>query len=152
MVSDDLNKKSNNGIKLDIVTTEQVVFSGLVNYIAVPGIDGELGILPHHSALITMLKPGELKIRRENEEICVAVGGGFVDISPERVIVLADIAERDDDIDMQKAEEAIHRARQVLLDRQTSAGDRATIEASLRLEITRLNIAEKRKKKKKKIN
>jgi F-type H+-transporting ATPase subunit epsilon len=152
MVSDDLNIKSNNGIKLDIVTTEQIVFSGLVNYIAVPGIDGELGILPHHSALITMLKPGKLKIRRENEEICVAVGGGFIDIRPERVIVLADIAERDDYIDMQKAEEAIHRARQVLLDRQTSAGDKATIEASLRLEITRLNIAEKRKKKKKKIN
>jgi F-type H+-transporting ATPase subunit epsilon len=142
---------SNKGINLDIVTPEKLVFSGNVDYVSVPGVDGELGILPHHSPLITMLQPGELRIRKENEEVCLAVGGGYLEVKPDRIIILADIAERDDLIDVQRAEEAKRRAEEALASGQVSAVDRSAVEASLRIELARLKLVEKRKKKQKKI-
>jgi F-type H+-transporting ATPase subunit epsilon len=142
---------SNKGINLDIVTPEKLVFSGNVDYVSVPGVDGELGILPHHSPLITMLQPGELRIRKENEEVSLAVGGGYLEVKPDRIIILADIAERDDLIDVQKAEEAKRRAEEALASGQVSAVDRSAVEASLRIELARLKLIEKRKKKQKKI-
>jgi F-type H+-transporting ATPase subunit epsilon len=142
---------SNKGIKLDIVTPEKLVFSGSVDYVSVPGVDGELGILPHHSPLITMLQPGELRIRYENEEISLAVGGGYLEVKPDRIIILADIAERDDSIDAQKAEEAKRRAEEALASGQVSVVDKSAVETSLRIELARLKLVEKRKKKQKKI-
>jgi F-type H+-transporting ATPase subunit epsilon len=142
---------STNYLKLDIVTPEQSVFSGYVNYVAVPGVSGELGILPHHCALITMLKPGELRIRKGSDEIDVAIGGGFLEVRSDRIIVLADLAERDDSIDEQKVAEAKKRAEEVLEDVQISIIDKAEAEAALHFELARLNILEKRKRKRKKI-
>jgi F-type H+-transporting ATPase subunit epsilon len=139
------------GLNLDVVTPEKLVFSGLVDYVSVPGVDGELGILPYHCPLITMLQPGELRIRKENEEVSVAVGGGYLEVRQDRIIILADIAERDDSIDEQKAEEAKRQAERTLSGGQISAVDKSAVEASLRLELTRLKIIEKRKKKQKKI-
>lgn len=141
----------NKGINLDIVTPEKLVFSGKVDYVSVPGVDGELGILPHHSPLITILQPGELRIKLENEEVSLAVGGGYLEVKPDRIIILADIAERDDSIDAQKAEEAKRRAEQTLSSGQISAVDKSAVEASLRMELARLKLVEKRKKKQKKI-
>ncbi len=95
MVAEDQNIILSNWIKLDIVTPEQSIFSGRVKSVTAPGIEGELGIFPHHAPLITILKAGEKRIDRGNEKVCVAVGGGFLEVTPDHIIVLADIAERD---------------------------------------------------------
>jgi F-type H+-transporting ATPase subunit epsilon len=151
MVSEDSKTNTNNCIKLDVVTPDQLVFSDLVDYVTVPGIIGELGILPHHCPLITILQPGELRIKKDNEEICIAVGGGFVEVRPDRVIVLADAAEKDELIIEQKVQEAIERAKQASFNTQLSKDDKAAVESSLRFELARLKTLEKHKKKKKKL-
>lgn len=132
-------------IKLDVVTAEGVVFSEDVDVIVAPGIDGQLGILPHHAPLMTMLAPGELQIRKDGEEFSLAVSGGFLEVRPDRVIVLADTAERAEEIDAARAEEAKRRA-QEQLSQPLAAGDAARIEASLRRSMVRLKVAEKRRK------
>ena len=132
-------------IKLDIVTAERVVFSDDVEIIMAPGIDGELGILPNHSPLMTMLLPGELRLKKSGEEFSLAISGGFLEIRPDRVIVLADTAERAEEIDAARAEEAKLRA-QEQLSQPLTAGDAARIEASLRRSMVRLRVAEKRRK------
>jgi F-type H+-transporting ATPase subunit epsilon len=132
-------------IKLDIVTAERVVFSDDVEIIMAPGIDGELGILPSHSPLMTMLVPGELRLKRSGEEFSLAISGGFLEIRPDRVIVLADTAERAEEIDAARAEEAKRQA-QEQLSQPLAAGDAARIEASLRRSMIRLRVAEKRRK------
>jgi F-type H+-transporting ATPase subunit epsilon len=151
MVTESSPANSTHCLKLDIVTPEQSVFSGYVDYVAVPGVSGELGILPHHCPLITMLKPGELRIRKGSDEIYVAIGGGFLEVRSDRIIVLADLAERDELIDEQKVAEAKKRAEEALSIIQISVIDKAEAEAALRFELARLNIVEKRKRKRKKI-
>jgi len=132
-------------IKLDIVTAERVVFSDDVETIVAPGIDGELGILPSHAPLMTMLVPGELLVKRSGEEFSLAVSGGFLEIRPDRVIVLADTAERAEEIDAARAEEA-KRLAQEQLNQPLAVGDAARIEASLRRSLVRLRVAEKRRR------
>jgi F-type H+-transporting ATPase subunit epsilon len=132
-------------VKLDIVTAERVVFSDEVETILAPGIDGELGILPSHAPLMTMLVPGELLVKRSGEEFSLAISGGFLEIRPDRVIVLADTAERAEEIDAARAEEAKRRA-QEQLNQPLAEGDAARIEASLRRSLVRLRVAEKRRK------
>jgi F-type H+-transporting ATPase subunit epsilon len=133
-------------IKLDIVTAEKVVFSEEVDIVVVPGIGGELGILPHHTNLMTTLKAGELRIRRAGEEVYMAISGGYLEVRPDRVIILADTAERDDEIDLARAEEAKRRAQERLAHRTPDIDvDRA--EAALLRSMTRLRVAEKRRRK-----
>ncbi len=98
MTSQDQNIGVHIGFQLNIVTPEQLVFSDIVDYLAVPGVDGDLGILPHHSPLITLLKPGILRIRKGSEEVSMAVSGGFLEVNPGRVTILADITERDEKV------------------------------------------------------
>jgi len=98
-------------MQLDIVTAEGSVYSGEVNAISAPGIEGELGILSYHAPLLTLLQPGELRIQIKGEEdLYLAVGGGFLEVMSNGVIVLADTVERSDEIDEQRAEEAFKRA------------------------------------------
>ena len=132
-------------VKLDVVTAERVVFSEDVDGIVAPGIDGQLGILPHHAPLMTMLEPGELRIRKGGEEFSLAVSGGFLEVRPDRVIVLADTAERAEEIDAARAEEAKRRAEEQL-SLQLPQVDAARIEASLRRSMVRLKVAEKRRR------
>jgi F-type H+-transporting ATPase subunit epsilon len=148
MTTETSNLCSKRQIKLEIVTPERLIFSDLVDYVGAPGIDGELGILPLHCPLITILQPGELRIKKEEEEILVAIGGGFLEVRPERIIVLADLAERDELIDAQKAAEAKQHAEEALAD-TNSMIDKSEAEAALRFELARLKVVEKRKKKKK---
>jgi F-type H+-transporting ATPase subunit epsilon len=136
-------------LKLEIVTPENLVFSEWVDSLIAPGISGELCILPSHCPLITMLQPGELRIIKKGEELLLAIGGGFLEVKQNGIVILADIVERAENIDAQKAEEAKQRAEQRLSERQISAFDKAAAEAALRLELTRLRVAQKRKKKKK---
>lgn len=133
-------------IRLDIVTAEQSVYSEDVDMVVAPGIQGQLGILPNHTPLMTMLEPGELIVKKGGEESYMAVSGGFLEVRPDRVIVLADSAERVEEIDVARAEEARKRAEKRLEEKQVTEVDAARAEAALRRSLMRLRIAEKRRK------
>ena len=133
-------------IKLEIVTAERVVYSEDVQMVILPGIDGELGILPHHAPLLTLLKPGELRVKKDGEEIAMAVSGGFVEVRPDKVIVLADAAERAEEIDEARAEAARQRALAALAEKKADKVEFARMEAALKRSIARLKVAQRRKK------
>ena len=132
-------------IRLDIVTAERVVFSEDVDLVLAPGVEGQLGILPHHTPLMTMLQPGELRVRKGGEEFFLAISGGFLEVRPDRIIVLADAAERVEEIDVARAEEAKRRAQERLSQRAPDL-DVARTEAGLRRALARLEVVGRRKR------
>lgn len=136
-------------IKIDIVTAERVVYSEEVDTVIAPGVEGQLGILPHHAPLMTTLQAGELRVRKGGEEDSLAISGGFLEVRPDRVIVLADSAERAEEIDVTRAEAAKQRAEQRLADRRAPGLDSARCEAALQRSIARLTVAEKIKRRRK---
>ena len=99
-------------LQLDIVTAERLVSSEEVDVVVAPGIMGELAVLPRHAPLLTVLRPGELRVVRDGEGSYIAVSGGFMEVLGNRVTILADTAERADEIDMQRAEEALKLAQE----------------------------------------
>lgn len=131
-------------LQLDVVTAEQVVLSEEVDAVVAPGVMGQLGILPHHTPLMTMLEPGELLVRQGSEEYSLAITGGYLEVRPDRVIVLADAAERAEDISLERAEEARRRAQERL--QQHTGVDTLRAEAALRRSLIRLKVAQKRRK------
>jgi F-type H+-transporting ATPase subunit epsilon len=135
-------------IRLEIVTVERVVFSDEVDIVVVPGETGELSILPHHAPLMTTLSPGELIARKNNEEYCLAISGGFIEVRPDRIIVLADTAERAEEIDISRAEAAKKRAQEQLA-HPASAVESAAAEAALRRALARIEVVDRRKRRKK---
>lgn len=134
-------------MRLEIVTAEGTVFADDVNEVVAWGIEGQLGILPHHAPLMTMLQPGDLLIRKDNEEHYLAISGGFLEVRPDRVIILADACERAEEIDMERAEAARRRADEILKTRPPDV-DTAAAEAALRRSLARIKAAEKRRRKK----
>ena len=136
-------------LKIDIVTAERIVYSAEVDIVIAPGVEGQLGILPHHAPLMTILQAGELVVRKGAEEESLAISGGFLEVRPDRVIVLADQAERADEIDITRAETARKRAEERLKDRHAGGIDEARAEAALRRAMVRLNVAEKVKRRRK---
>jgi F-type H+-transporting ATPase subunit epsilon len=135
-------------LKIDIVTAERVVYAEDVDVLIAPGIEGQLGILPHHAPLMTILQAGELVVRKGGEEDSLAISGGFLEVRPDRVIVLADTAERAEEIDEARAEAAKKRAEERLATRQVGL-DEARCEAALRRAMARLTVAEKIKRRRK---
>lgn len=135
-------------IRLEVVTPERSVFSDDVDIVVAPGIEGELGILPHHTPLMTALKTGELRARRGSEEFLLCVAGGFMEVRPDRVIVLADTCERAEEIDLARAEEARRKAEQRMAEKYQPGFDAAESEAALHRAMARLAIAEKAKRRK----
>ena len=133
-------------IKLDIVTAERVVYSEDVDVVVAPGVEGQLGILPHHAPLMTTLQPGELVVRKGREEFFLAISGGFLEVRPDRIIILADAAERVEEIDVARAEEAKRRAEERLRER-TPELDTTRTEASLRRALLRLEVVGRRRRK-----
>lgn len=133
------------GLKLEIVTAESPVYSGEVDAIIAPGIMGQFTVLPHHAALMTILEPGELCLRAGGQETFMAISGGYLEVIDEKVIVLADAAERADDIDDARAEAAMKRA-QDQMKRPLSPAESAAAEAALRRSLARLRVSERRKK------
>ena len=99
-------------MRIDIVTAEKLVYSDEVSSVVAPGAEGQLGILPNHAPLLTSLKPGELKVSKEGEETNIAVSGGFLEVLKNVVTILADTAERAEDIDVERAEAALKRAQE----------------------------------------
>ncbi len=132
-------------IKLDIVTAERSVFSEEVDAVVAPGIEGQLGILPHHIPLMTTLQAGELRVKRGGEEFSLVISGGFLEVRPDRIIVLADAAERAEEIDLARAEEAKRRA-QEYIGHPAPEIDLAQAEASLRRALARLEVGQKRRR------
>jgi F-type H+-transporting ATPase subunit epsilon len=135
-------------LKIDIVTAERVVYSEDVDIIVAPGVEGQLGILPHHAPLMTILQAGELVVRRSGKEDSLAISGGFLEVRPDRVIVLADSAERAEEIDEARAEAAKKRAEERLAARHAGL-DEARCEAALQRAMARLTVAEKIKRRRK---
>jgi len=134
-------------VRLEVVTAEKLIYSGEVTAVIAPGVEGELGILPHHARLMTILQPGQLTIKKGPEEEFLVIGGGYLEVRPDKVIVLADTAERAEEIDVARAEEARKRAEQLLKEHAAPPQDLATAEAALRRELARLKVAEKRRRK-----
>ncbi len=133
-------------LKFEIVTAERLVYSDDVDIVIAPGVEGQLGILPGHAPLMTMLQPGELLVRKSGEEVAMFVSGGFLEVMGNRVTVLADVAERAEEIDVQRAEAARCRAED-RLKAHPSDMDLTLAEAALRRSLVRLKVAERRRKK-----
>ena len=136
------------GILLDIVTAERMVYSDNVDMVIAPGFEGQLGILPHHTPLMTTLLPGELRVKKGDEEVSLAISGGFLEVRPDRVVVLADAAERAEEIDVERAEEARKRARERLSQELEPGIDGTLAEAALRRSLARLRVAEMSRRRK----
>jgi F-type H+-transporting ATPase subunit epsilon len=132
-------------LKLEIVTAESPVFTGEVDSIVAPGTVGQFTILPHHAAFMTMLEAGELCLRMGGQETFMVVSGGFLEVMDDKVIVLADAAERADDIDAARAEEAKKRAQEQMR-RPLTGPELVVAEAALRRSLARLKVSERRKR------
>ncbi|OYT85661.1 MAG: F0F1 ATP synthase subunit epsilon [Burkholderiales bacterium PBB6] len=125
-------------IHVDVVSAEESIFSGEAKFVALPGENGELGILPKHTPLITRIKPGAVRIERaDGEEEFVFVAGGILEVQPGTVTVLADTAIRGRDLDEAKASEAKARAAEAMknaksdIDFAAAQGEFATMAAQL---------------------
>ena len=130
---------------LEIITAERQVFSDEVDMVVAPGIDGQLGILPRHAPLMTMLKPGELTVRKAGEEdMYVAVSGGFMEVLGNRVSILADACERSDEIDEERAQQAVQRAQERLASRSEDM-ELERVMASLRRAQVRVDLVRRRR-------
>ena len=135
-------------IKLDIVTVERLVYSDDVDMVVAPGSEGVLGILPRHAPVLTTLSPGELIVRKQGEdELSFAIGGGFMDVQPDKVTVLADAAERAEEIDINRAKAARERAENLLKSGGLSLDELARAEAAIRRAVVRMKLASKRSRK-----
>jgi F-type H+-transporting ATPase subunit epsilon len=132
-------------LQVEIVTAERSVLQETADMVVAPGAEGVLGILPRHAPMIALLKPGELRLKRGGEELAIAVAGGVMQVQPTRVVVLADAAERAEEIDEARAREAVERARQHMSevkDRHELAATEAAIERAT----VRLRVAERRRR------
>jgi F-type H+-transporting ATPase subunit epsilon len=133
------------GVPVRVVSVERSLFEDEVDgegrpFLVAEGVEGELGILPRHAPLLTTLRPGLLSIRNGPEETTLFVGGGFLEVLPDRVTVLADVAERADEISEEAAEEARQRARERLAGR-LSAAEEAEMTQVLEMAEARLRLA-----------
>jgi F-type H+-transporting ATPase subunit epsilon len=127
-------------IRCEIVSQDRTVYQGEADMVVLPGTDGEMGILPHHAPVLTTLKYGIIKVRLQGQETVFTVAGGFAEIQPDQVIVMADAAENIEEIDIARAEAARQRV-QELLEKGVPADTDAylTMEAALRRSNLRLD-------------
>jgi F-type H+-transporting ATPase subunit epsilon len=126
---------------VEVVTAERELYSGEADVVIAPGSEGELGILPRHAALLTTLKVGQLLIRLGGAEEPLFVSGGFLEVSNNSVTVLAETAERAEEIDQARAEAARRRAQEHLQQAQSDV-ERAELVGALERAVARLRVAE----------
>ena len=130
---------------LEIVTPERLAYSDTVDAVNLPGIEGELGVLPHHAPLVSMLGVGELRIRKGGVEEAFAIVGGFLQVRPDKVVVMAETADMASEIDLEKAQEARRAAEQALEGwARTDAVDLSAARAALQHALLRIRVAERR--------
>jgi len=131
-------------ILLEIVTPERLAYSDTVDAVVLPGSEGELGVLPHHAPLLTMLGVGELRIRKSGAEESFAIVGGFLQVRPDRVVVMAETADMASEIDLEKAQQARRDAEQALESGYTEGADLSAARAALQQALLRIRVAERR--------
>ena len=130
-------------IRLEIVTPERLVYQDDVDAVAVPGIEGELGVLPHHAPLVTTLGLGELRIRKSGVEEHFAIVGGFLQVRPDRVVVMAETADMASEIDLEAAQEARRDAERALEVGDQEGADLAAARVALQSALLRIRVAER---------
>ena len=134
-------------IQCDIITQERIVFSGQVDAVNLPGTEGRMGILPNHSPLLSTLDFGEVMVRTAGHEDYFAIGGGFVEIQPDHVTILADSAEQADEIDLERAERARVMAEEIMRTGVKDDPDRiAAVRASLLRAQARTEVGRRRRR------
>lgn len=131
-------------IQLEIVTPERLAYSDAVDAVVLPGSEGELGVLPHHAPLLTMLGTGELRIRKGGQEESFAIIGGFLQVKPDRVVVMAETADMASEIDLERANEARREAEKALESGFHEGADLAVARAALQQALLRIRVAERR--------
>ena len=132
-------------LRLEIVTPEEIMYSGEVEMITLSGVVGEMGILPHHVPLMTKLVPGEITVRIDGRDFFIATGEGLIEVTPNRVAVLTDLAVAADRIDEAKAEEARRRA-EARLREKLSDEEVASVNASLARSLAQLRVKRRQHK------
>ena len=131
-------------LQLEIVSPERRVYDDEVDMVIVPGRNGQLGILPRHTRLISSLGVGELRIKKGGTEQSMLISGGFVEVRPDKVIVMADLAEHSEEIDEARAAEARKQA-QAELEQAKDPVDIARVRAALQTALMRERIATRRR-------
>ncbi|MCX6964230.1 MAG: ATP synthase F1 subunit epsilon [Verrucomicrobia bacterium] len=131
-------------VRLEIVTPEAKTFSDNVDSVVIPGVEGELGVLPMHAPMMTLLEPGELRVMKNGEETRLAVGEGFVEITQEKIAVLTDMAVKESDIDEAAADEAIRRAEEAMRGERMSDEEQATTKAALMRSLALIKVKRRR--------
>ena len=131
-------------LRLEIVTPEGTVYSEDVEMVTLPGIAGQMGILPRHVPLIAQMVPGEMIVRKDGREVFVATGEGLIEVTGNRVAILTDLAIPADRIDEAKAEEARQRA-EARLREKLSAEELAAVNASLTRSLVQLHVKRRRR-------
>ena len=131
-------------LHLEIVTPERLAYEDDVDMVLVPGAEGELGILPHHTPLVSLLGVGELRIRKGGEEESFAIAGGFLQVRPDKVVVMAETADMASEIDLEKANEARREAERALEAGYHEGADLAVARAQLQQALLRIRVAERR--------
>jgi F-type H+-transporting ATPase subunit epsilon len=135
-------------LRVQIVTAEREVFAeDTVDMVVAPGSEGVLGILPRHAPLLTTLQPGVIRIKHGESEEAMAVSGGFLQVARDHVLILADTAERAEELDEARAEEARRRAREAI-EQAVNSGQRLQAEAArvaLRRAEVRITLARRRR-------
>jgi F-type H+-transporting ATPase subunit epsilon len=129
---------------LEIVTPEKLAYQGEVDSVQLPGSEGELGVLPHHAPLVSTLGAGELRLRTGGEDEFFAIVGGFLQVLPDKVVVMAETADIASEIDLEKAQEARRQAEQALESGFVEGADLAAARASLQTALLRIRVAERR--------
>ena len=131
-------------LQLEIVTPERQVYSDTVDSVQVPGSEGELGVLPHHAPLVSTVGVGELRFRKDGVEESFAIVGGFLQVRPDKVVVLAETADMASEIDLEKAQEARREAERALETSYSEGADLAAARAALQQALLRIRVAERR--------
>ncbi len=131
-------------IQLEIVTPERLAYSDTVDSVVLPGSEGELGVLPHHAPLVSMLGVGELRIRKAGQEESFAIVGGFLQVRPDKVVVMAETADMASEIDLEKAQEARREAERAIESGFQEGADLAAARAQLQQALLRIRVAERR--------
>ncbi len=131
-------------IELEIVTPERLAYSDTVDSVQLPGSEGELGVLPHHAPLVSTLGVGELRIRKGGTEESFAIVGGFLQVRPDKVVVMAETADLASEIDLERAQEARREAERALETGYHEGADLAAARAALQQALLRIRVAERR--------
>lgn len=131
-------------LQLEIVTPERLAYSDTVDSVVLPGSEGEMGVLPHHAPLLATLGIGELRIRKGGTEEAFAIIGGFVQVRPDKVVVMAETADMASEIDVEKAQEARREAERALESGFHEGADLSLARAQLQQALLRIRLAERR--------